>query len=215
MLSDISNFTILLGPKQAGVFENCKSNYRNIWPVFFRYFSVIGFANFKKDVCLRCETVKSSKIQFRAPKDFGPLFGPQLKLKSRKISQKSFKTVCFRFVNLSTRNWNYSRKQFFNYVSYGLFTIWNVRLQKIFHLRQTDRLNRVLLHVLRAAIKTNDLSIGLLSNRSFCFYACNVGLTSVNPCLWQWVRRGVADASKMMPQTLNFESLIKIHYNKS
>ena len=151
-----------------------------------RYFSVIGFANFKNNVCLRCETVKLSKMQFRAPKDFGPLFGPQLKLNSRKVSQKSFKTVCFRFVNLFIRNWNYSRHKFSNFASAGLFTIWNVRLVHVFQGRQPYCLNFVLVHVQRGVFRWPRPRIhgpdSFISTPVFVSYVCSLRLLIADIC---------------------------------
>ena len=125
-------------------------------------------------------------MQFRAPKDFGPLFGPQLKLNSRKVSQKSFKTVCFRFVNLFIRNWNYSRHKFSNFASAGLFTIWNVRLVHVFQGRQPYCLNFVLVHVQRGVFRWPRPRIhgpdSFISTPVFVSYVCSLRLLIADIC---------------------------------
>ena len=81
--------------------------------------------------------MKTWENQFRVPKVFGPLWGPQLKLQTRKVSHKFYKTVCFRFENLSARIWNIFLNLHFKFAPSGLFTVWNVILSELFDQRQT------------------------------------------------------------------------------
>ena len=117
-------------PKLDLPFESCKSNYRK--KIYGNWFAI-----WKRGVCLRCETVKTWENQFRVPKVFGPLWGPQLKLQTRKVSHKFYKTVCFRFENLSARIWNIFLNLHFKFAPSGLFTVWNVILSELFDQRQT------------------------------------------------------------------------------
>ncbi len=135
----------ILRPKLDIPFESCKTNYR-------KFFYGNWFAIAKIGVYLRCEMVPTVKNQFRVPKVFGPLWGPQLKLQTRKVSHKFYKTVWFRFEILSVRIWNIFFNLHFKFVLSGLFTFWNTILSELFNLRQTvcRQFTRAALYIMTA-----------------------------------------------------------------